>query len=276
MSFQTPQTELFTPKPAFRIVSQSYGGAGGGYTSCHTPYSAAQFVTYTQNGKNFGWIPKILPYIDQAPLYNSMNVGFSTLATSGGMGLALPGLSCPSDSNGKYLDQSTAYTGSTRVGVTNYKAIMGSDLKWGVYTNNVVPQQSCSGSPGGDSYVWNNGLFEEWSFMRPKSMASIVDGTSNTTVVGESVVNKSLASNNGWCWVHTVESSAFTAIPINTYKYNSTGVSWEIGWSFASTHVGGCHFLLADGTVRFLSENMNLNTYRNLSTIEGGETIGEF
>ena len=43
-----------------------------------------------------------------------------------------------------------------------------------------------------------------------------------------------------------------------------------------SLHEGGAQFLLGDGTVRFISENIDLNVYQDLGTIKGGETIGEF
>jgi len=45
---------------------------------------------------------------------------------------------------------------------------------------------------------------------------------------------------------------------------------------FSSDHVGGCHFLLGDGSVRFLSENMNAVTYLRLGTVSDGNVIGEF
>lgn len=41
-------------------------------------------------------------------------------------------------------------------------------------------------------------------------------------------------------------------------------------------HTGGGHFLLGDGTTRFLSENIDLQLYRNLATINGNETVGDF
>jgi len=41
-------------------------------------------------------------------------------------------------------------------------------------------------------------------------------------------------------------------------------------------HVGGCHVLLGDGTVRFISENMNRGTLVNLAYIGDGNVLGEF
>ena len=43
-----------------------------------------------------------------------------------------------------------------------------------------------------------------------------------------------------------------------------------------SYHIGIVHALLMDGAVRSLSENIDLGTYRALSTRSGGEVIGEF
>jgi prepilin-type N-terminal cleavage/methylation domain-containing protein len=45
---------------------------------------------------------------------------------------------------------------------------------------------------------------------------------------------------------------------------------------FGSDHVGGAQFLLGDGSVRFISQNVDLTTYRNLGTIRDGNVVGEF
>ncbi len=40
--------------------------------------------------------------------------------------------------------------------------------------------------------------------------------------------------------------------------------------------MGGVHGLLADGAVRFVSENIDRATFQSLGTRAGGEVIGEF
>ena len=45
---------------------------------------------------------------------------------------------------------------------------------------------------------------------------------------------------------------------------------------FYSFHSGGAHFLLADGSTRFISENIDMRTMAALITRQGGEVIGEF
>ena len=46
--------------------------------------------------------------------------------------------------------------------------------------------------------------------------------------------------------------------------------------NFISAHPGGALFLLGDGSVRFVSENIASKTYRALGTISGREVVGEF
>ncbi len=52
-----------------------------------------------------------------------------------------------------------------------------------------------------------------------------------------------------------------------------TGYGWRTARSF---HTGGVYVVLGDGSVRFVSENINLDTWRGLSTRAGREVLGEF
>ncbi len=128
------------------------------------------------------------------------------------------------------------------------------------------------------------------------SMASILDGTSNTTLLGErtggaivyrrySPINSPLYHNlggvNGGGWgdilngEHWVQGVLFDGPDPNV---PSSGGPCAINCSnlrmgsFHSFHPGGCHFLLADGSVRFVSESLPPFVFASLITRSGGES----
>jgi prepilin-type N-terminal cleavage/methylation domain-containing protein/prepilin-type processing-associated H-X9-DG protein len=165
------------------------------------------------------------------------------------------------------------------------------------------PTGPCWKPAGGNRVFWNNGLL----FVNSSSSVSDCrDGTSNSVMVGEQMyvgLKKVYRGGGGtgstffhWTWsmgsrAHNGSSPNHCSIAA-TYDgiNNPTLGGWtheqaiEIGGSvkahtqlmmgFSSWHVGGAHMGFADGSVTFLSENMDLTTYRLLGPIADGNIIG--
>ena len=123
----------------------------------------------------------------------------------------------------------------------------------------------------------------------PVRFAGVRDGTSNTLFFGErrhadeafdnwaSGAGEQLIGDYGW-W-HTcgglaiVDATMTTLAPIN-YEFNASDpdASCRRVCAFGSYHPGGANFALVDGSVRFISETIELGDYRALSTRKGGES----
>ena len=129
----------------------------------------------------------------------------------------------------------------------------------------------------------------------------ITDGTSNTIAVSEIVIRGSASATTYWgcpgCFgiggAHG-EMSFSTHEPPNTsiadQNYTCKSTTWpnapcvtrsasasDPTFNFArSYHEGGAHMLLADGGVRFVSENIDRGTFQILGDISDGQVVGEF
>lgn len=44
-------------------------------------------------------------------------------------------------------------------------------------------------------------------------------------------------------------------------------------WASRSRHTGGAHHLFGDGSVRFISDNIDHDVYQGIGSINGGETV---
>ena len=207
------------------------------------------------------WASLILPFIDETALYNAAN--YSQAAWSGANATVvqsnLSQYACPSDEAPAVL--------------TGRDQAVCSGSAW--RTTNYVVNAGCAGS-GGD--IWSNirgcpanspnGPFYLCSRVR---IRDIRDGTSNTVAVGEARYSFRLANNRGiaWGWVCYGDATSANMVgPMNTYNLGNS-------FPFSSMHEGGGFFLFLDGQVRFLSENIDISTYRALSSIAGNELIDD-
>jgi prepilin-type N-terminal cleavage/methylation domain-containing protein len=195
---------------------------------------------------------------------------------------------------------------------TSYKGVMGSLWNWydpsnltlestftgkrGLVDPVVNPVLGGSDVSGGGRQVslWafcsNNGIYHP-GFMRTGTaigperldcqtrLSDIKDGQSNVFLVGEAVA----AYSRRTAWFHSVMSTATTALPLNDRaRCASTGnrrkdlescdAMWGDNSGFYSNHVGGAQFALADGSVRWVSDQIDLLTYQRLGSMADGQS----
>jgi prepilin-type N-terminal cleavage/methylation domain-containing protein/prepilin-type processing-associated H-X9-DG protein len=111
------------------------------------------------------------------------------------------------------------------------------------------------------------------------NIGAMPDGTSNTIMIGES---KQLhtATEYGPYWgagthtaVHGRAGSASGFTPNYPYGNCSGNANQkcQYAWGFGSKHSGGTNFVMCDGTVRFIADNISLNNFWFLQTPDGGD-----
>lgn len=100
----------------------------------------------------------------------------------------------------------------------------------------------------------------------------IIDGASNTILVGE---RTSECASGAWAgnrnpvwggWEGADYTLGRVSVPINIHETHPDGSDAHWGTEgFNSKHVGGCHFVMGDGRVSFLSQNIDYDLHINAS-----------
>lgn len=272
-------------------------------TGCGNPLCTSN--SCCTNFPGVTWQVRILPYMDQAALYNAIDFNSSSPWNSPAGGSTagrqqVPYTRCPSDG---YPD----VTGSLRT--TNYSGSPGAQetgstdpacRPWIVYSERTPAV--CSGSTYNCLYGrtrTNRALSGMFAAYGAKiAVRDVTDGTSNVIFVGE--VLPSCNSANNWWQPHSMGGNRVsTVVPINDMTtceetINNPGLAsnpacsaatlglaasqtqYNYAWGFRSRHEGGAFFLLVDGAVRFLSENLDHVTYQRLGGRRDGQPVGEF
>jgi hypothetical protein len=105
-------------------------------------------------------------------------------------------------------------------------------------------------------------------------IADIADGTSNTILMIETPFKKCNKAYGPFFQAYTHTHFILpTSYGINQPYAGCNGVPYA--WGAGSAHVGGCHALMGDGAVRFVSQNMNNATLLSVTTIGKGDIPGE-
>ncbi|AMV18635.1 DUF1559 domain-containing protein [Planctomyces sp. SH-PL14] len=233
-----------------------------------------------EDSYSWSWLATILPYVDQKGLSELANIPLVALKDSPALSVCVPTFTCPSDrlhGAGPINERSHYLRTNPRVGPTNYKGVQGAGFCWGDWANPGTGGHGCEAWEDGD------GIFYPLNWTRAMSWRQVTDGLSNTTMVGESAYDPNGAGDMrygiGWAWAHSVEACAIAAMPINARSPSGVPYAsgdWQHKTGFGSWHPGGANFAIADGSARFLSDNMALGLYRALATVGGKEVVPEF
>ncbi len=240
------------------VAVHSYHDANGAFPiNGPDPGGTYQF---NANGQAWSWLARILPDVEQGNVYTQMNIPVNTLGGTGSyLATQVKTFLCPSD-NTNQPRTNAADLGGIAVGQTNYKGVCGNNWAWGNYPY-TPPDGNNNGLDAG------NGVFFRTDYTRRLTMVGIGDGTSNTFLIGEDIPDR-----NQWCsWPYANNAVGTCAIPLNTWNGNAG--DWPNTYSFRSRHAGGANFALADGSVRFVTEGIDLPTYWAMASINGGESL---
>lgn len=290
--------------PALTIVEDSNntnigeGLLAPGATPSYNVHSFAEFL---------------LPYIEQAPLYAQINfsvpMGFT--AANGGGPFSVGSQNFVGTQNYSVINNATitAYMcPSTPRASNNYNYLndwwtdsLGSNM----YSigSGLDYQNSCPlgrlRTLAGSTTTANVLGGDEGNYIGAK-IAAITDGTSNTIIVSEVAdgsnqwsMGKKLGTNsdegvgifagtwNDWTtavhFLRPITPGSCGAGVAGCSRTDGTCViNCNNKWNVYSFHVGGAQTVLADGAVRFLSQNIDAGTFGRLLIMNDGQVVGEF
>ncbi len=186
-----------------------------------------------------GWGPcaKILPFADESVLYNLLDLNRQTGAIINRPHLTtlLPIFRCPSDP--------------------------GSDTFEGILeTQRILAASS--------TVAFCDPVVADHSSTR---FSDITDGLSNTTLTGEAKIQKQMAVT----WVGVIANPTGYAIntqpTIPAISESRPGTKQSLFGEFSSHHSGGVNFLFCDGSVHFISNQIDGHTFETLGSPNGNE-----
>ena len=214
-------------------------------------------------GPAFGWMVMLLPFVDQAPLYNQLDFQKPPPAPNKLLQQRLDIFRCPMDPtedvNGLRSNYSTSnYSGNHGDEPLPRWTADRLSLHWP--GNPPTPKQA-----SGILFLNSSVRFRD-----------ITDGASNTFAAGE----RSITSGSGiWVGVaaNAMENDAVTECS-HSSRINA-GLT-----SFSSRHGAGANILMCDGAVRFISADLDSRpadggdpgTFQRLGHKSDGLAIGEF
>ena len=129
------------------------------------------------------------------------------------------------------------------------------------------------------------------------NFSRVTDGLANTLFMGEILPDCHDHDAGWWHYNGMGNAHASTSAPLNLMCSCPTlatatattapqcfpggtdcrpASNWNYTWGFKSGHKGGVHFVMGDGAVRFINQNINYQTYQNLGSRADGKSVSDF
>lgn len=263
----------------------------------------------------WGWGAHILPFLEASTLQNQLDFRFPIWATQHREAIQtqLPVFLCPSSSgdrlpftvvDGSESPYSPDGLNPLVLGRSNYVASHGQESAWGseagadrvgtVFTNIYTSETRTIDIDGDVSRVADGPFYRNSRTL----MADVTDGTTNSIFLGE---HSSRLSDKTWTGVipsavvhpriFSPENGPDGAATLVLFHMGPSGgelditgfpiihpvnfPTYHVGQMF-SEHPGGGNVGMGDGSVRFISESIDLFTWAELSSIAEGELVGEW
>lgn len=221
----------------------------------------------SRNTEGWGWGALILPYMEQQSLHDDLEVGQTSLVhllTNKGAAVLpllqsrIPSMTCPSDSNvNEPLTHRNRHFGG---GVGTRAAGLGN---WLPAASNYMSSRGMRNNNQTNVTNDTHGMFMG---IRAVKLRDVLDGTSNTFLIGER--DTIICRGGTWVGVRNPRGNGSRGFYYNTancrvilnspdppFRWNS-----RVGCSegFSSMHPGGAMFALADASVRFISDTIEI------------------
>lgn len=218
---------------------------------------------------------KLLPFIEESGFYDQMphdgDVDGWILANSSRYNYIVTGYICPSDTGARTDRANTNYAIS--MGHQSMPSQGGWCSSYNGHLNGATGHGSTE-SPGNIS-----GIFSRFTWAA--KFSDVTDGTSKTIAMGE--IRPKCGDHHNEGWFHSNALWTATTAPINFptcenepgYQADSCNAknNWMTSQGFKSRHTNGAQFLFTDGSVQFLNETIDYQTYQRLGARADGQPV---
>jgi prepilin-type N-terminal cleavage/methylation domain-containing protein len=247
--------------PAAAMATEAFNPAT--CSGCWNPWAEARLTSFTPGTKHgSGWILQVLPFMEQAALFNRWNRSTNLLGNAVVAQTDIPSLYCPSRRSGIRTDRDdhrNLVSNGWRGGGTDYGGCYG---RGDGFVNDTADDHRFADT---DTPVVGSKGHRQGMFLpnAGRLFSAATDGLATTILLGELQRLRPLAggssaastfnrtSQDGWAAGGVATLFVTATDPGHSNPGGLNNIFFE---SPGSDHAGGCFFAMADGSVQWISE----------------------